>query len=329
MKGIYFCANCERLLDNKVWTCFTRDFREVKHQYQMVVTYDMKGANMEHVRFFLYFGGAACTCGTPFLYVFQTRYDTSYEGPLEPDHFRLVHVEPSVFRGLDGIHLGIKVRTHLALFFDRWNQLAEHLYVFTPFIGAHWVKTDDWKWLIQNVDPWRITVVTRKRSAGRLKKEPIFKGKFNELFEESLSEEDHLKAYEDTISKPIMLEKQVRVYKDFHAKFFAGLFQTHAEVFITSFNLFAGQDRKLESVAVSVLTREEFARRYLAPFRMLSYRGVPDSSTELTDKVGIAASYPLAGDRVCNLKDYTNVKWGVVRDVIDEIRAASKKKIAS
>ena len=317
--AIYFCKSCLNPLDRITNNHFQQHFKQARNGYKTIFINDMKHS-IDGLRFFHYFDTITCPCGEQYIYIFQTRYNAEFELNLTPKDFRLLHIDGAVPNGLDGTHLGSKVRSHLELYFYRWGQLASHTFIITPFIGAYFKKTKDWDWLMKKVQPWRTTIVTRDTSAAQFKKLAYFKQEPMDLFLKTVGEDDHLQAFEDQIMKPSFLATSMIKHKKFHAKVYAGVFPGKVEVVSTSYNLFEGEDNQLENVCVSVYSNEYFLKKFIAPFKITKVRHVKDTFLEQAEKVGVAVDCVFGNERGCKVKYYTDTKLSVLEETIAELR---------
>jgi hypothetical protein len=133
----------------------------------------------------------------------------------------------------------------------RWHLTADQILIAAPFIGHQFMGVEDkrkiWDWLIQNLDPRKATLLTRKATFTDFKKT---------LAAEGLDYEE-LKGYglEDRLISS-GVNKQ-----NFHAKFYVGLSEDVTEVLSGSANLLRGPS--IENISFSRSTGAEFAAHYL------------------------------------------------------------------
>src|SRR5208282_596753 len=150
MVGIYYCSQCSTQLDKRLIRYFGTKgfFKSVRSGYADAYNYVMATGNFDP-NWFLAFVRIPCYCGKEYLAIFRTRFDLDNDPRLEPGDFNLVHVEGTTFAPLDGVYSGLHVRNILGCFLRRWNVMADHIIVCTPFISSDFTK-GEWEWLFKH-----------------------------------------------------------------------------------------------------------------------------------------------------------------------------------
>ncbi len=193
-----------------------------------------------------------CVCGEPHSAVF---YAPTYLGASDVplvNRCLLAHVSnASLEDRLNCLASKSEVMDLLEKLLIRWHCTSDQILLATPFIGHQWMKPNEvqeiWDWLFQNLDPERVTLLTRKATWMSFKKIQMQSGlAFEEL--ERYGLEDKVVSAGGT--------KQ-----DFHAKFFAGVSKDFVEVLSGSANLLRGPS--IENISFHRMTTEAFKARYL------------------------------------------------------------------
>jgi len=267
---------------------------------------------------FLAFVRIPCYCGKEYLAIFRTRFDLDNDPRLEPGDFNLVHVEGTTFAPLDGVYSGLHVRNILGCFLRRWNVMADHIIVCTPFISSDFTK-GEWEWLFKHASSFSTHIITRWKSSKLIKNLPVFREGIENVFLRNLFLEDRYAQFQEHVINPIITD-QYRVinYQRFHAKFYAGILSDRVEALLSSYNLFAVENPQLEQTCVHTYPRDIFIRRFLAPFKIDAIASVPDNRLECKNKVE-AAFYSKDADE-CKHVTYTNRIWPLMRDEIDSLK---------
>lgn len=193
-----------------------------------------------------------CSCGEPHSAVFYaaTRLGASTE-PLV-DRCLLAHVSnASLESRLDCLASKSDVMELLEKLLIRWHCTSDQIFLATPFIGHQWMKPEHveeiWNWLFKNLDPSKVTLLTRSATWKSFKN-------IKRQGEVSFEELERYGLEEKVVSGGA-------VKQDFHAKFFAGVSKDSVEVLSGSANLLRGPS--IENISFSTMTPERFQARYL------------------------------------------------------------------
>lgn len=134
----------------------------------------------------------------------------------------------------------------------RWQFTTSQIILATPFIGHQYMKAvqlrEIWDWILSMLDPNKALLITRKATWTSFKK--VAK-------EDGVDFED-LKRY-DLEDKIVSAGGSKQ---DFHAKFFAGISDSHAEILSGSANLLRGPS--IENVSFKRVSLRHFLDRYIA-----------------------------------------------------------------
>jgi len=133
----------------------------------------------------------------------------------------------------------------------RWHYTADQILLATPFVGHQWMKPDEiqeiWDWLFQNLDPDKVTLLTRKATWTSFKNIQKQSGlSFEELERYGLEDK---------------VVSAGGVKQDFHAKFFAGVSRDSVDVLSRSANLLHGTS--IENISFHKMTVQKFQACYL------------------------------------------------------------------
>lgn len=134
----------------------------------------------------------------------------------------------------------------------RWQFTASQILLATPFIGHQYMKPaqtrEIWDWLLSMLDPRKALLITRKATWTSFKK----KSQKDDVDFEELERYD----LEDKIVSTGGSKQ------DFHAKFFAGVSSSHAEILSGSANLLRGPS--IENISFKRVTSGHFREKYVS-----------------------------------------------------------------
>lgn len=193
-----------------------------------------------------------CTCGEPHFAVFYAPTNLGASDVPLVDRCLLAHMSNASFEErLNCLASKSVVMELLEKLLIRWHCTSDQILLATPFIGHQWMKPHDiqeiWDWLFQNLDPTKVTLLTRRATWTS----------FKNIQKQSGLNFDELERYG--------LEDKVvsagGVKQDFHAKFFAGVSGNCVEVLSGSANLLRGES--IENISFHRMTAEKFKARYL------------------------------------------------------------------
>lgn len=182
---------------------------------------------------------------------------------------------------IDGVYPRDTCFSMLDYLLKRWSLLCKQVIFASPFVGfAQKTTTYDeqirnfWEWLGVTLDINKTLFITKKETFAR------FKTAMEELGIDFRNEKKW-----DMLSKLVKAAEEydgrkkgaknshVQFYQQFHAKFYAGVFDDHVEVLVGSYNIHQG--KTLENLVVERYVVDEFEEKYLKPFnkRLLSQDG--------------------------------------------------------
>lgn len=145
----------------------------------------------------------------------------------------------------------------------RWKLVASQVIVITPFIGFDFLfsKEEDkqellclWDLLNSMLDIKKTTFITRVSTYGSLKKYQ----KQIDVPADILKKWNLMSNLQSMIDNP---KTRVKTKAQFHAKFYAGIFNDHVELLSGSFNVQTGEI--LEQMHLRNITRDLFKENYL------------------------------------------------------------------
>lgn len=166
---------------------------------------------------------------------------------------------------------------------------------------------------MQNISEFSVHIITRPSSVRFFMQLPVFNKKdLYEVIADGPIEEPE-KAIDEKVVRPLMTKDHITALWNFHSKFYAGVFSTHAEVLHTSFNLFQYEERELEDISVSVVPRRFFFERFLQPFGIRELVSPPDSRLEeLTRNVEVLAITKNDSAFKSEIKEYDGRIWQLI-----------------
>lgn len=164
---------------------------------------------------------------------------------------------------IDGVYSRDEMMNYLFRLLTRWELIANQVVVVTPFIGFDFPFSKDedraeliglWDLLNSTLDVNKTTFITRVSTYGSLKK---CQGKL-EVPADVLKEWDLMNNLQKMVDNP---KTRVKTKAQFHAKFYAGVFDGHVEMLSGSFNVQTGV--VLEQMHLRNISRELFKTNYL------------------------------------------------------------------
>lgn len=177
-------------------------------------------------------------------------------------HFQLIDHTGSD-KEIDGVYSRDEMMPYLFRCLMRWKLIANQVVVVTPFIGFDFPFSKDedrkeliglWELLNRTLDIDKTTFITRVTTYGSLKKcqEKL------EVPAEVLKEWDLMNNLQKMVDNP---KTRVKTKEQFHAKFYAGVFDDRVEMLSGSFNVQTGV--VLEQMHLRTVSRELFKTNYL------------------------------------------------------------------
>lgn len=177
-------------------------------------------------------------------------------------HFHLIEHTGSN-KQIDGVYSRDEMMVYLFRCLMRWKLIANQVVVVTPFIGFDFPYSKEkdrtelialWELLNNTLDLYKTTFITRVTTYGSLKKcqEQL------EVPADVLREWDLMNNLQKMVDNP---KTRVKTKAQFHAKFYAGIFDDHVEMLSGSFNVQTGG--VLEQMHLRNVSRELFKSNYL------------------------------------------------------------------
>lgn len=185
-----------------------------------------------------------------------------YENTMNSDNFQLIDHSDNQ-KCIDGVYSRNEMMNYLYRCLMRWKLVANQVVVVTPFIGFDFPfsKQKDkeeliglWELLNSVLDVEKTLFVTRVSSYSSLKKYQ----KQVDVPADVLAEWDLMNNLQSMVHNP---KTRVKTKAQFHAKFYAGIFDDHVELLSGSFNVQTGN--VLEQMHLRNVTRELFKENYL------------------------------------------------------------------
>lgn len=188
--------------------------------------------------------------------------DIKSEKDLNSTKYYLIHHNSMSYNMIDGLYKRNTIKTYLERCLVRWKFLCNQVIIVTPFIGFDYNKKQKeenqnlWNLLNELLDMQKTTFITRKGTYNQLKKAQDF---LNPNMDSSFLREWNLNTeIEKCADKGDFIFKQ-----EFHAKFYAGIFDDHVEFLSGSFNIHTG--KYLDSIYLRNCSLDFFKKRYLDP----------------------------------------------------------------
>ena len=177
-------------------------------------------------------------------------------------HFYLIKHTGSD-KNIDGVYPRDEMMAYLFRCLMRWKLIANQVVVVTPFIGFDFPYSKEkdrtdlivlWNLLNSTLDLERTTFITRVSTYGSLKKcqEKL------DVPADVLRKWDLMNNLQKMVDNP---KTRVKTKAQFHAKFYAGVFDDHVELLSGSFNVQTGG--VLEQMHLRKVSRELFKSNYL------------------------------------------------------------------
>jgi hypothetical protein len=248
---LFRCAKNGQPLDTKAYQMLETEKSSLQNEWIHMENFLLSSCGPSSDKIMVCIG-IECTCGVPHLAVF---YAPTYLGANDVTLFRrclLAHVSnASLEDRLNCLASKSDIMDLLEKLLIRWHYISDQILLATPFIGHQWMKPNEvqeiWDWLFQNLDPAKVTLLTRKATWTSFK---------NIQKRSGFSFED-LERYglEDKVVSAGGIKQ------DSHAKFFAGVSKDGVEILSGSANLLRGPS--IENISFHKMTAERFNARYL------------------------------------------------------------------
>jgi hypothetical protein len=252
---LYLCQQTGSALDTIAYTQLNQHAQDVETAWRSAEQYLLAGGDggREHV---LVSVDVPCDCGASHLATFYAEKRLGAGSTPLVQRCLLADVQRASFASrLNGLYSKTEIMQFLEKLVIRWHLTSDQILIAAPFVGHQFMGVEDkrkiWDWLIQNLDPRKTTLLTRKATFADFKKT---------LTEDGVDYEE-LKGYglEDRLISSGVTKQ------NFHAKFYAGLSEEVTEVLSGSANLLRGPS--IENISFSQNTGAEFAAHYLAKLK--------------------------------------------------------------
>lgn len=188
--------------------------------------------------------------------------ELKYENTMNSDLFHLINHSRND-KYIDGVYSRDEMMAYLYRCLMRWKLVANQVVVVTPFIGFDFpFSTEEvkkelislWDLLNSILDIERTKFITRVATYGSLKKCQ----KEFEVPADVLKEWDLMNNLQEMVDNP---KTRIKTKAQFHAKFYAGIFNDHVELLSGSFNVQTGS--VLEQMHLRNISRKLFKENYL------------------------------------------------------------------
>jgi len=326
MYEIYNCPTCGRTLDQIAINNLINDLKinEFRALHNSMLNYLL--ASGPTIHWVLLLNEFTCDCGWESTASHITRFIYDPDDTIEKEYVKLIHIY-GAWHDVNGLYKGENIKNILESFFLRWNYLSDIILCCAPFISSE-NTYGEWEWLTQNLMPFKYYIITRPQSKEFLKRLLIFKLKSDieiskdPAFLETLFDVDK---FSQRIMSPIWAEDHIITIDYFHAKFYAGIFQDHAEIIHSSYNPYYWENRQLENAAFTILPKNEFAYRFVFPFSVDEIKVPPDSVLEQTTDVGCGLIFEYKNEIQSRLWKYQNRLWEILLRYYSEFLNKSSK----
>lgn len=292
MYEIYNCPRCGKPLDKlAIDDLFTSPkINKFSEHHNGILNYLL--ASDATVHWFLLFNEFSCECGWETIASHMTRCVYDADITIEKDYVKLLHIY-NAWHDINGLYKGEIIKNILVSFFNRWNYLSDVILCCAPFISSERTY-GEWKWITENLMPFKYYIITRPQSKEFIKRLLPFQLKSvetdingTELIDIIFDDEK----FSQGIISPLWAEDHIITIPYFHAKFYAGIFQDHVEIVHSSYNPYYHENRQFENAMVSIMTRNEFIKRFVLPFDIDELRVPTDASLEQSTEVNVGLIY--------------------------------------
>ncbi|MCO4322358.1 hypothetical protein [Aliidiomarina quisquiliarum] len=248
---LYLCDTSGCDLEQLAKQSLNTSFKNLKEQYGVALNYCLSNRTPDY-EFFVARLPVSCLCGSSHTAIFYTSFLTNGHVPQRPEEFLLADVDGvALSSGLTGIFTKTEIMAFLEKLIIRWNLKASTIVIASPFVGHQYLSKEDklsiWSWLLSQLDHRKAIFVTRTNTLNSYK---------SLLCDQEGMNYEMLKEY-DLENRVVSANTKKN---DFHAKFFAGVADTSAEVLSGSANLVKGPS--MENCSFHVDSRDRFEQRY-------------------------------------------------------------------
>lgn len=313
MYEIYHCPKCGSPLDEiAIDDLFTSPkIDKFAEHHNGILNYLL--ANDVTVHWFIFFNKFTCECGWETTASHISRCDYNPDETIEKEFVKLLHIYDT-WHNIDGLYKGEIIKNILESFFSRWNFLSDVILCCAPFISSE-TTYGEWKWLTENLMPYKYFIITRPQSKEFIKRLLPFKlmsGKTDYNDPDFLETLFDVEKFSQRIMSPLWAEDNIITIPFFHAKFYAGVFQDHVEVVHSSYNPYYHENRQLENAVVSLLPKNNFIQRFVLPFDLDELTVPPDSSLEQSPEVSVGLIFEHQNEVDSRRWGYKNRLWEIL-----------------
>lgn len=261
---LYICKACGQSLDELAYNLLEKERGSLQKSWLNAENYLLaaSGPSSDHILISL---TVTCGCGASGSAIFNAKTNLGASSVPMYERCQLVHVGNAEFEDrLNCLASKSEVMELLEKLLIRWYAACDQIFLATPFVGHQWMRKGDvqeiWDWLFRNLDPDRVTLLTRRATWTSFKNMQNASGMgFDELERYGLED----KVVSSGITK-----------QGFHAKFFAGVSNEMVEVFSGSANLLRGPS--IENVSFKRMSVDQFENKYM---KVIGYGGLLKPST--------------------------------------------------
>lgn len=198
----------------------------------------------------------------------------SSENDLNADKLYLVHhSRVNLEKSIDGLYVRDDAKFILERLLMRWKLLSNQVIIATPFIGFNYINSIPeveklWTWLDTLVNCEKLKFITRRSTYNLLKKSQdttvlnsSFRSEWN-IYDRLVDESERVVNAKKKRDKSFDYDNAtVSFVENFHAKFYAGVFDDYVEMLIGSYNIHTG--KSWENLSFKRYKKEEFMELYI------------------------------------------------------------------
>jgi transposase-like protein len=254
---IYLCPSCNENMELLALSEFRLQFNDVKRQYKSIVDCVLAGQGSETKNIVIKIP-VTCSCGKICEATYYTKFLlTGRVQEIVTDYHLADISECDIKKSINGLYTKSEIMQQLEKLLIRWNLFCLELRIVTPFVGYTYLKKEQklatWNWILSQCDASKVKFITRAETLNSYKK--------------VLEDVDGLK---DDMLKDWGLENKLisanTKKNDFHAKFYAGMFNNRVEVLHGSANIVSGPS--IENATLSEYSITDFDVRYTQKLNM-------------------------------------------------------------
>jgi len=250
--SLYVCRDCLKPLDIMSYDALGRKKDSLQSAWLRAENYLLASNGPSSDRIFVSIE-FDCDCTKKHSAIFSANTNLGASAVPIYDRCMLVHVSGADLEDrLNCLASKSDVMDLLEKLIIRWHCIFDRILLATPFIGHQWMKSNEvqeiWEWLFKNLDPDKVTLLSRKSTWTSFKK----------IQNESGIGFEELERYD--LEDKIVSSGATK--QDFHAKFFAGISSERVEVLSGSANLLRGPS--IENISFRCMRKQSFDAKYLA-----------------------------------------------------------------